>query len=91
MKKIVCLTVFLLLIFISACDNGLKESESADVMTNATDGRYDKMEIREYKGTRLDPSVGPRDNSIKRNPECRHRGLYSCSDGPCKARGFYAL
>jgi len=39
-------------------------SESVDTVTVATENRYKEMEIREYNGVRLDPSVGPRDNSI---------------------------
>ncbi|KNZ41078.1 hypothetical protein AKG39_14060 [Acetobacterium bakii] len=37
---------------------------SVDSVTEATENRYKEMEIREYNGIRLDPSVGPRDNSI---------------------------
>lgn len=36
-----------------------------DGISGATDNRYQELEIREYNGTKLDPSVGPRDNSIK--------------------------
>jgi len=32
---------------------------------NLLEERYVTNEIREYKGARLDPSIGPRDNSIK--------------------------
>ena len=65
MKKTICLTALLLLIFLVACGNGSNESKDADVMSKATDDRYDEMEIKEYQGVKLDPSVGPRDNSIK--------------------------
>lgn len=65
MKKTICLTVLLFLIFLVACGNGSNESEDADVMSKATADRYDEMEIKEYQGVKLDPSVGPRDNSIK--------------------------
>lgn len=37
---------------------------TTDVMSSATLYRYRTNEIREYKGMRLDPAVGPRDNSI---------------------------
>jgi len=37
---------------------------SVNSVTEATENRYKEMEIREYNGVRLDPSVGPRDNSI---------------------------
>lgn len=39
-------------------------SESPDAMSAATEDRYRENEIREYQGARLDPAVGPRDNSI---------------------------
>ena len=35
-----------------------------DSFTEATEKRYSEIEIRDYQGIRLDPSVGPRDNSI---------------------------
>lgn len=35
-----------------------------DTVSQATMLRYRENEIKEYKGARLDPSVGPRDNSI---------------------------
>lgn len=65
MKRYLCLTALLLLIFLVACGNGSNESEDADVISKATADRYDEMEIKEYQGVKLDPSVGPRDNSIK--------------------------
>lgn len=38
---------------------------SVDAVTGATQSRYRENEITEYEGFRLDPAVGPRDNSIK--------------------------
>ncbi len=38
---------------------------TSDGISGATESRYQKLEIREYKGMKLDPSIGPRDNSIK--------------------------
>ena len=35
-----------------------------DIMSKATEQRFAAMEIREYNGMMLDPSIGPRDNSI---------------------------
>lgn len=43
----------------SKIDNG-KE----DAVSQATASRYQELEIREYQGVRLDPAIGPRDNSI---------------------------
>lgn len=44
---------------------GSEETKAVDTVSEATLSRYDEREIREYKGVRLDPAVGPRDNSIK--------------------------
>jgi len=38
--------------------------QGVDSVSQATEGRYSELEIRDYEGVRLDPSVGPRDNSI---------------------------
>jgi len=65
MKKIIILALSLIVLFLAACTDESAESEEADVMSQATENRYDEREIREYKGIKLDPSVGPRDNSIK--------------------------
>lgn len=46
----------------SSDDNG--NSQEIDSVSQATENRYQELEIRDYKGMRLDPSVGPRDNSI---------------------------
>ncbi|MBP1920250.1 molybdopterin-dependent oxidoreductase [Youngiibacter multivorans] len=54
--------VFLLL---SACTNKSQEPQEPDVMSKPTEERYVANEIKEYKGARLDPAIGPRDNSIK--------------------------
>jgi len=35
-----------------------------DAVSQATLSRYRPAELREYNGTRLDPAIGPRDNSI---------------------------
>jgi len=38
---------------------------TVDAVTSATLSRYRESEITEYEGVRLDPAIGPRDNSIK--------------------------
>ncbi|MFH5834949.1 molybdopterin-dependent oxidoreductase [Proteiniclasticum sp. C24MP] len=38
--------------------------EYSEIMSRATEDRFSATEIRDYKGVRLDPSIGPRDNSI---------------------------
>ncbi|HSK69558.1 MAG TPA: molybdopterin-dependent oxidoreductase [Candidatus Limnocylindria bacterium] len=40
-------------------------ARAADAVSAATAARYRESEVREYEGARLDPAVGPRDNSIK--------------------------
>ncbi len=42
-----------------------KEDWETDTVAQATLARYRESEIREYQGFRLDPAIGPRDNSIK--------------------------
>ena len=39
--------------------------EELDGVSQATMDRYRISEVREYKGMRLDPAIGPRDNSIR--------------------------
>jgi len=38
--------------------------KSVDTVSEATQSRYAEREIHEYRGVRLDPAVGPADNSI---------------------------
>jgi DMSO/TMAO reductase YedYZ molybdopterin-dependent catalytic subunit len=42
----------------------LTMSTTVDVVSQATLSRYRENEVREYQGVRLDPAIGPRDNSI---------------------------
>lgn len=59
MKKSVCVAFLAgILLLLASCSG-------TDGISGATENRYQKLEIREYKGTKLDPSIGPRDNSIK--------------------------
>ena len=63
MKKVaISIVLFLMLAVLSSCTGS--EPVGPDGTTEATENRYSELEIREYEGTRLDPSVGPRDNSI---------------------------
>ncbi|MEN6593656.1 MAG: molybdopterin-dependent oxidoreductase [Clostridiaceae bacterium] len=41
-----------------------QESTQPDAVSSATEERYREDELREYNGEKLDPAVGPRDNSI---------------------------
>lgn len=64
MKRIVCIIVLLFFaFFLTSCRDN--EKIAKDGVSGATKNRYSELEINEYNGIRLDPSVGPRDNSIK--------------------------
>ncbi|SHJ54928.1 molybdopterin-dependent oxidoreductase [Parasporobacterium paucivorans] len=63
MKKAAgCMLLLLCAILLGSCNSG--DNSGTDGVSNATMKRYQELEIREYEGVRLDPSVGPRDNSI---------------------------
>ncbi len=62
------LSVLLAICLLPAATGGLSESmptSAPDAVTSATSDRYREGEIEEYQGARLDPAVGPKDNSIK--------------------------
>ncbi len=65
-RKIVFLLSFLLLtLFTVACGEQAEINKNyTTIMSKATEERFSAKEIRDYKGVRLDPSIGPRDNSI---------------------------
>lgn len=64
------LSLFLMLLIpllaVTACkvNDGSSPDANPDGVSSATEKRYQALEIREYEGIRLDPSIGPRDNSI---------------------------
>lgn len=65
------LLLILLLLLLSSCsaaptsDDATQENEpETETISSATMSRYRENEIKEYKGAKLDPAVGPRDNSI---------------------------
>lgn len=65
MKKLLILPI--LLLFLAACaapGPAPSSTASTDTVSGATESRYREGEIREYKGAKLDPAVGPSDNSI---------------------------
>jgi len=66
MKRFLAVLVLLCFILVQAGCGGQNQDDSGntDGVSQATEGRYSELEIRDYEGTRLDPSVGPRDNSI---------------------------
>ncbi len=57
--------LFLIVLFQTGCGGQDQDDPgSVDGVSKSTESRYSELEIRDYQGTRLDPSVGPRDNSI---------------------------
>ncbi len=65
-KLVIFISFLALLVLISSCSNPDELEEApVDGVTQATESRYMESEIRDYEGVRLDPSIGPRDNSIK--------------------------
>ena len=67
MKKLAILLV-ILTAFLVGCAAATTDEPAAtvqDAVSSATEKRYREGELREYQGTKLDPAVGPRDNSIK--------------------------
>lgn len=67
LKKILGCTMLLFVLLLISCDNisDKTDMDTSEMVSKATENRYSEMEIREYNGIKLDPSVGPRDNSIK--------------------------
>lgn len=65
-KRFSIIFMLLLLLLIQAGCGGQNQNDPGDVdgVSKSTEARYSELEIRDYEGTRLDPSVGPRDNSI---------------------------
>ena len=57
---ILCLAV----LFGCAPEPMVEDETGLDAVSAATEARYTAREIRGYQGVRLDPAVGPRDNSI---------------------------
>ncbi len=67
MKKQIPLLLMAIML-LTGCVAPAQPSETTpevDVVSAATMERYRDGELREYNGEKLDPAVGPRDNSIK--------------------------
>lgn len=69
MKKLLIFAIFLTIALSLLC--GCSEQYPAeeieqkpDAISSTTMNRYRENEIKEYKGAKLDPAIGPRDNSI---------------------------
>lgn len=63
-KSVSLMLLFFFILLLTSC-KGTTDVTGPESVTQATESRYSENEIREYEGVRLDPSVGPRDNSIK--------------------------
>ena len=66
MKKLALMLMAMLLV-LTGCMRLVTSDErkgEADGVSAATLERYREGEVQEYKGARLDPAIGPRDNSI---------------------------
>lgn len=63
MKGIRLVIILFSLVIVTGCSQRPRHTDQ-DVMTKPTQERYQATEIMEYNGARLDPSIGPRDNSI---------------------------
>ena len=61
-------SLLLCILLLSGCASASQPASATaapDAVSAATEKRYREGELREYKGERLDPAVGPGDNSIK--------------------------
>jgi DMSO/TMAO reductase YedYZ molybdopterin-dependent catalytic subunit len=63
------LLLTLLVLLLTSCSpsspsDGVDAENEPETISSATMSRYRENEIKEYKGAKLDPAVGPRDNSI---------------------------
>ena len=66
MRKIIMPFILLVLVLFMLVGCSYETTEpTVDDITSATASRYRENEIREYEGARLEPAIGPRDNSIQ--------------------------
>jgi DMSO/TMAO reductase YedYZ molybdopterin-dependent catalytic subunit len=64
MKSKLGFAVALLILLLLAGCGSTKEAGDAGLLSKLTEGRYSELEIREYEGTKLDPSAALPENSI---------------------------
>ena len=82
MKRPKVLFLLLAVLMISGCSAGSSFGGAApDAVSAATEARYREGELREYEGTRLDPAVGPRDNSISGVQQIEEQDVQLTIDG----------
>lgn len=63
---------------------------AAEGVSSATQRRYRENEVTEYQGIRLDPAVGPRDNSIKGIQQVDVNGYTVTVDGLTNASATFS-
>lgn len=66
-KRLLAALLPFALLLTAACSAASVPAETGpgtDAVSAATEERFREGELREYEGTKLDPAVGPRDNSI---------------------------
>lgn len=64
MKRTFCFAAALILLLLLAGCSRPQGSGDENFISKLTEGRYSELEIREYEGTKLDPSAGLPENSI---------------------------
>jgi DMSO/TMAO reductase YedYZ molybdopterin-dependent catalytic subunit len=83
---------FLLFLLSGCADNTNKQQprSAAEGVSSATQNRYRVNEVSEYQGMRLDPAVGPRDNSIKGIQQVDVNGYTLTVDGLVNAPAAFS-
>jgi DMSO/TMAO reductase YedYZ molybdopterin-dependent catalytic subunit len=87
------LVLLSLLFLLSGCADNTNTSQprsAADGVSSATQNRYRVNEVSEYQGMRLDPAVGPRDNSIKGIQKVDVNGFTLTVDGLVNAPATFS-
>ncbi len=79
-----------LLLFGCSATQPSGDEAATDAVSAATEARYREGELREYQGTRLDPAVGPRDNSISGIQQIREEDVQLSIDGLVDAPQSYS-
>ena len=82
----------LLAVLLAGCsaDTSSDGNVATDAVSAATEARYREGELREYEGTRLDPAVGPRDNSIQGVQQIDEKDVQLTIDGLVDAPQSYS-
>ena len=83
MKRLIALFILLLALSLGGCSAIASSGDdtATDAVSAATEARYREGELREYEGTRLDPAVGPRDNSISGVQQIAEQDVQLTIDG----------